>query len=417
MLTRLYRYGPSAQGICKGYIVASVDPDKLPSEIAARVAYAAPELCEQGLTAKLRRSDESESGLCIDTGMVWLHTRRERDLRYSALLAMTQRVAREVRAQGGILLPSAVRTERDQRFDTNRFCGDLHIFFAADIVEKTSFCNLLRLHLPELIALSGRAGIGPDGVDQFGSRRLCNSPRHFAARYFHSCEPKYLEFLRVLLRRDAGVLDLELMDVNPCPDASELGVEVRAIDGQVMWSTVRAQAIVLQALLVRARRMAREGRDVPSMPQEVFERNRVRVIATGLRAHIETQPGRMRPVRDTALELLEDLRDEMQALEVDYDELATLMLGPTLRRLGQAAVQNESELIRGLRQRAPAAEFFENLSQLLCQESDVVDPPLRSLNEKQAGEAAALVRHRWEMLLNESEFRSAPQPAPEMVTP
>ena len=403
MLTRLYLYGPSMQSIGKGYVVASRAGGPAASDvIAALIPTESGRWLSHGQTSvRIERNNEHPTAIALHTGPLWLHTEQARERIFQDLLVITQRVAQEVKERGGLLLPNAVRADADRRipFPT---CGDSHVLHAADVIEQATCCNLLRLYLPELIALSGRAGVSPLGVETLGSRRLSSSRRHVAARYFHSTDPRFLDVLEPVLQRDGGVPSLGFLDVNPRmkSESSRHAIEVRAIDGQALWPSVRAHAIVLQALLIRARRMARQGQDAPMIAQDLLEQDRARAVAAGLSAWCGPQRSPLRSLRDAALDLVMDLREELQVLEVAYHELAPLVHGPLLRQLGRPAIQTESELCRALFRQVQEGRFIERIGELVTQPAQSMELLVGPHENPQTREAAALAKHRWGMLLS-----------------
>ena len=418
MLSRLYRYGPTRQLVGKGYVVASQRAGRRPEDIVTSLFASSPlgPPATPPLIRALRREKATPTALYLESGLVWMHTRRQRDSHFHTLQELTRILVDEVKRRGGTLLPNAVRIDSRQPI-TSVLCGDMHIVEAADPIEQATYCNLLRFHLPELIALTCRASASPDSVESLGSRRLSHSRRHFPARHFESVNKKYLDLLRSPWRRDAGVVSLDLLDINPCMRSGTGHVGLRVIDGQIQWASVRAHAMLVQALLIRARRMSREGRSVPCVPQEVLERNRARVIAAGLSAKIESTEGWSRSVRGAVIELLEDLSEEFQALEAEYDELAPLLIGPALRQMGRSAVQNESELLRTIRRQCEPGEFIQRIERLILRATPADADELLVVNEQLSPVPASLIRHRWKVLLGEGEAGVTGDPAAEQVPP
>lgn len=410
MLTRLYRYGPARQRVLKGFVVRGADAPRIVSTLVRDgLATDAPGLI----------SDRTEPcSIWIDSGPCWLHTERARSSVMSRLgdaaVALSERVA----AHGGELLPAALSPEPSGAWRPY-VCADRHFLETVDLVEKEVCCNLLREHLPVLVAMTGRAGVRPWGVEEIGSRRLCDSGHHFAARYLASVSAVHLQRVRKALRRDEGVPYLELLDVNPVGEAALDGrpweaagaVEVRFVDAQTYWATVRAHAILLCALTIRARRMVREGRRVGNVPQAVLERNRARAIAAGLQATLEDdraarrRGGRdgerraRRPVSDVARELLNDLAFEFQVLEVEWRELAPLVLGLSLRQIGLPGLQGENELLRALARRRNPGDLFTRVASSVRQTPAAQGEPCREENTRRFPAESKLVERWWDQQL------------------
>lgn len=378
MLTKVYRYGPARQAILKGYVVAGSEPEKIAEQVVSRQAS----LLRRGTGVSLRASPRQANVIWFDTGFIWLHTPGARAARFAELGEAVGAVASSVRQAGGLLLPNAVRTLNAGSWKPF-LCSDQHLLQTSGELETASLCNLLRLQLPVLVALTGRAGAAPEGVETLGSRRLSDSTHLHTPHYLLSASPQHLKRVTECLRRDEGVSGLEFLDVYPVADGDGVGshVEINFNDGQMLLSTVRAHALLYQALLIRARRRASDEQFIYPADQRVLRRNRARAIADGMQAQFEDEPddsdeprlasGRQRNAgsahgrQDAAvaaqkrrrraslvlLEVIEQLQYEFQVLEADYSEIAPLVQGPTLRRLGRASLQNENDLLRSIHRR------------------------------------------------------------------
>jgi hypothetical protein len=244
-------------------------------------------------------------------------------------------------------------------------------------------------------------------MDTAGSRRLAEAADQIATRYIASVSPRHLTRIQDRMRRDQGVARLELMDVNPLGDASlEVGhVELRFVDAQVLLSTTRAHALLVQAIAMRARRLERDGRRVPSGSQALLERNRARAIAHGLSARFEVEAegrgekGQSRgekAVTQLLIGLLEDLRDEFRALEATFDELAPVVLGLSLERADALPLRNENDLLQAWR-RAPQPRTLDlmTLSRCVSDASWAMTGWMTRQNQRAMTNATSLVRQRW----------------------
>lgn len=423
MLTHVYRYGPSRQRILKGFVVAGQQPGRILSQVLKE--WPAP---ASGALA-LRTDSRFPVSVWLDTGLVWLHTPQARSRCFSQLAAATRTLTQAVRKAGGQLLPNAIRLSAEARWE-EFLCGDRHLLETFDDSEKEVYCNLLRVHLPVLIALTGRAGVSPVGVEPIASRRLADSSHHLAARYLASVSPRHLQRVVQCLRRDQGVGRLELLDVCPTADNDHGGVEVRFTDGQILLSSVRAHALLYQALLIKARRLTRNGRRIGNVRQSFVERNRARAITDGLQARLEAEAqgrdegraprthAQQRPAgkgtderernriefllaREAALALFEDLAGEFHVLEVEFGEIAPLVMGAGLRAIGLPGLQNESDLMRewSLQGRAQGFDIFSHLPSLMGQFLPEQDDPLTLLNKQRFGRAGERLQRWWELML------------------
>lgn len=403
MLTRLYRHGPTRQSISKGYVVAGPSPERIVQQVLGEQSSL------PGQTAvTLRAAPRQPTVVRLDTGMASLHTFRARESLFAGLAQAVGALAAGVARAGGMLLPNAVNPSEGEPWGPY-LCDDLHRLQTSDELETAAFCNLLRLELPTLIAASGRAGVGPRGVQSGGSRRLAESTQHHPPHYLVSASPEHLARVTGCLQRDEGLPSLGLLDVYPASpgEGSPPFVELRFNDGQALLSTVRAQALLYQAMFIRARRRSRDEQIFPAADQRVLQRNRSRAIAEGMQARFEEDEGDGRrrgapgvaheTARAALLTLIEKLQYEFQVLEVEYSEIAPLTLGATLRRLGRAGLQNENDLLRMVhrqRQGEPPAQMAARM---------VFDPAsagdLLSWNEQLFPAAAAEVRDWWEQFL------------------
>lgn len=365
MLVSLYRTGPMRHRILKGYVVAAADPERVTDALDA-VAGQLPAHPDGRFT--LWRDPRARGAVWLDTGMVWLIDRDSRGALRRALTEATVRLAGAVRAHGGRLVPGGWQGAAG---GPDWLCADVHAVEVVTDTQRELASNLFRRWVPELVALSGHAAYGGRRVERGGSRRLADARDHLSTRYLASASAGHLDRVRASLRRDEGVSRLELMDVNPVglPDQVP-NVAVRCLDAQILPATVIAQAILVQAMAMRARLMERDGRRVPAVAQYLLDRNRSRAISGGLGAMFDGEaddrrpagarggPERDRgpqrrppekpggvPARERVLALVEDLSRELQAMRVQADEIAPIVLGLTMAGSHPLAVRNEHDLL------------------------------------------------------------------------
>ncbi|HEU5075298.1 MAG TPA: hypothetical protein VFU02_14005, partial [Polyangiaceae bacterium] len=150
LLTKVYRWGPARQRLAKGYVLAGANVQQLRDTVVGASQALAQ---QQGVT--LRVDERANHAVWLDTGLIWLHTTSERERWASQLSRVVKELARHAETAGGRLLPNATRMEAVDSW-ANLTCGDEHYVETSSELEKTAYCNLLRLHLPELIALTGR---------------------------------------------------------------------------------------------------------------------------------------------------------------------------------------------------------------------------------------------------------------------
>jgi hypothetical protein len=236
--------------------------------------------------------------------------------------------------------------------------GDTHVIEVLSATEQEVLVNLIRTHVPVLIAMTGRSVTAATGPrDRIGSRWLADSKTHLSTRYLASTQPEHLKRVTAELRRRDGVSRLDRMDIAPgqTPDGIP-AVTVRCIDSAASVAAARSHALVLAALALQARRLVRDGRRVGNTPQPQLANNRARAIAAGLRARFQKHdnPGgpRAGPDRGEGVQaraavrrLLLDLCVEFANLEATAEELAPVILPVELPRLGLRDIANEDELL------------------------------------------------------------------------
>lgn len=408
-LIQVYRIGPTKQSIQKGFIV---NGSNIRNDLLRLSRTPSPGL------GRIRLDSKRENVLWIDTGMVWLHTARSREEQFRLLSEAIQEIAYAINRSGGTLMPAAVRTTPETSWD-NSLCGDRHFLEINDAVEKEVTCNLIRIHVPAIIAYSGRAGLDQNGLEGVGSRRLYNSQEHYAMRYLASLTPAHLKRVTQCLRRDDGVSNLDFLDISPLTGASAPGnsIEFRFIDSQVYLSTVRAQAILIQALYLQARRLVRDGRRVGNPEQKYLERNRARAITKAMQARFEDEPDHREsvqkgessartekqsiPVQAAWLNLLESLQREFQILEVEYPEIAPLVLGTSLQQMGVAGLRNENDYFQAISKSNEwqGGRWLAQLPRQFTEQNFHQLSPIAALNEARFPQQASLVRRWWSQAL------------------
>jgi hypothetical protein len=409
-LIKLIRPGPGRQRLAKGYLVDDSAKRNALESVLAPGSRAQAKASELGFL--LRGSSQLPNALWIDSGLVWLHSHDQRERLAIGLKRMVEELATELAAFGAALLPSAVRLDAKTPWNL-RVCGDEHFIETASEREKTLFCNLVRYHSPELIALTGRAGASPTGVEQLGSRRLADSQRHLAARAFMSLAPEYLPHLMKSLVRDERVPHTSLLDIDPhasdgksSSPGADACVELRFVDAQITIRNALAHAMLFQALLIRARRLATEDKLVPRYSQRHLERDRARAIQHGLQARFmprlsptETDPSTSRaelvPASLRVLELLDDLNYEFQALEVAPRQIRPILLGIKLRQWGHLSVQNENDLLQSVLARKTAEPLERRIQALVLSGEDA----LSQINERAFAEQTRDINKDWKQRL------------------
>lgn len=421
-LIQVYRIGPTRQSIQKGFII---NGSNLKNDLLRLSKSPSP------ILGKIRLDSKRENVLWVDTGMVWLHTARAREDQFRLLSESIHEVTYAINRIGGMLLPAAMRATLESSWE-NSICGDRHFLEINDAVEKEVTCNLIRIHVPTIIAYSGRAGLDQSGLDGVGSRRLFNSQEHYAMRYLASLTPAHLLRVTQCLRRDDGVSNLDFLDINPLSDAtvSANSIELRFIDSQVYLSTVRAQAILIQALFLQARRLVRDGRRVGNPEQKFLERNRARAITKSMQARFEEEADRREnshresftekpsiSVQAAWLSLLESLQLEFRILEVEYSEIAPLVLGTSLQQMGFGGLRNENDYFQAISKSNDwlGGRWLAQFPSLYTGQNFHQISPITSINESRFPQQANLVRRWWSQALRFDPKKKISGKPPEKV--
>lgn len=334
----------------------------------------------------------------------WLGSRPSRDEVFGEFARTMTAVAGAAERSGGSILSPGVSIGRG----TAVTGGDVHVLEVLTDTEQEVLCNLLRGHVPTLIAMTGRGVVGVGrSPDRVGSRWLADSRMHLATRFLASTSPEHVDRVKAELRRRDGVAALDRMDVWPgtAPDGSPT-VVVRCIDASVGLGGLRAHAIVLTALAMHARRRVRAGQRVGHAPQRLLEENRARAIASGRRARFlrEDDPGRPgagrddrsrrsarpRAADDMIRDLLTEIGPELRNLDAGPDELAPVLLGIDLPRFGGPTGVDESMLLREWATSGDAA-LVRGCREALT-DPEAGGPLLRVLRDRRPGLVGALLR-------------------------
>lgn len=400
MLTKVYKYGPTRQRIMKSFIINGDNPD---------LAYEVIENISESIDFKIQRNPQRKREIWFDSGMIWLHTVKARESFFQRLGGAIIDVSRKLKEVQHSLLPCGVRPTKEVRW-FDYLGSDLHHFEVLDDIEKEVFANLLRELAPIFIALTGRAGIEKTKVESIGSRRLLNSQSDFAPRYFTSLNEKHLPRVIQCLERDEGVTRLDLLDINPLAEnknQSLPSVEIRFTDGQALLSSVRTQAILYQATLIQARRLVANGRRWGDQGQNLIKRNRGRSIAFSFDSVLEIEQkitdkkGKSNfklakmPVTSVLLKFLEETIKEMQILEVEYDEIKSAILGPSLYQMGLSGIKNENEMFKILANQPEwkSGNWLSFVSNICCFSNN--DDLLSQINEDRFQPQARIIKNWW----------------------
>jgi hypothetical protein len=337
MLVSIFRNGPLRVQLLKGFTLDGVES----SAVAAACERAQlPPAGTQPIRAVV--DDRRPRVIWLDTGPMWQHTPSARDRSFAALGQATEWLADATRRLGGTLLPPGIRTEHGRPW-REHVVGDRHLLEFGSETEREIAVNLFRQWTAAIIGLTGHAGVGPGAIGREGSRRLAESNDHVPTRYLDAGTRTHLGRLAAILERTEGLTRLSVMDIDPAPPVTMDAIEVRMIDGQALLATTRAHSLLLQAIMLMARRMEREGQRVAPGDRRILERNRALAISSGLDTRTRGSKGSEGPtVAAEAGRLLRIVSTEFPALKPRFDEVAPMVTGLALGG-GAGAVRNEIE--------------------------------------------------------------------------
>lgn len=305
-------------------------------------------------------------------------------------------------------------------------CADLHQIEVFDDGEIERIYNLYRQFLAELLAISTHSAVYGGAIQKGFSLRMRVNPASFLPRYLSQFSSEHLDKLRSMMRKDYGLADLRQMDVSPLAgDPNKLtqdnppllsqtpaAVELRFVDAQCAYPFIRAQLILFQAIAMYGRALARRGRRLPYMRDQVIDENKALAVQSGPGAifkpdekfkkddgkrgysfHDQGMPERA----TTALLMVMDglLLPYLRQLECQYWELAPIVLGAELRRQGRQCFANYAEYQKYLHYSYPgrfASAFRQQVEQLLTSPNlDLVT----DYNRRTYSDLAVEIEHEW----------------------
>jgi hypothetical protein len=326
------------------------------SDAEAVVASAWPPAAPPGLEARTEADPHRPGLVRVTLDGLWLGTPAARDEVFGYLLAHVRALADAAQRFGGVLHAPGVSLGPS----SPPSAGDTHTLYVTDAAEQEVLVNLLRRYSPALIALCGRGAVGPL-PDRVGSRWLADSREHLTTRYLGSADPRHLEHVRADIRRRDGIADLARMDVAPVPETATrpAAVLVRCIDAQLSVTDLRAQAVLLAALALYARRKVRAGNREGNIQQAILEKNRARAVTQGLRARFlpegdrGAKPADTVPARESVRRLLNELLLPLGRLEATPEELVPLLVPAEGPETGLPPLRSQDVLAAAAR-RGPA---------------------------------------------------------------
>lgn len=418
-LIKLYARGPLRHRIAKGLTICGAPKQ----DTVQRMLKSAASVCPvyDANIPSVWVEPTTPQVLWLDLGPAWLHAYDAREGYFEALgkaLLALKNLAEDHKI---CLLPIGLDPGKAKEVpfvDRTGGASDRHFLCPKLDGEKEIICNFFRLHLPALLAQAANSVVAGNSVYPTASLRLQRSTRHYTARYISCFSPSHLSRVRAWLYRDEGINDLSLLDINPL--GIENSIELRFVDAQSLLSTVRAQAILYQAIAMHCCRIHEQGRRVPAVRPRVLERNRALAIAygpgalfipdTSTRQHDDRRrdergrpvpieravpPGPTRATR-ALLDLMDVLVPEFQSLEVAAGEIAPLFSGGELREMGFPALACDGDFQRYYLERSRGQDSRDFLYGLLWGKGMQLErSPSVELNEEISGNWARIIEEAW----------------------
>jgi len=336
------------------------------------------------------------------------------------LIQTASRVGCSLTASG--VNPFAVDTDSQ----VPALCADLHQIEVFDDGEIERVYNLYRQFLPELLAISTHAAVYGGALQKDFSLRMRVNPAAFLPRYLSQFSAQHLDKLRSMMRKDYGLADLRQMDINPLAGDSEkltqdnppllspipAAAELRFVDSQAAYPFIRTQIILFQAIAMYGRTLARAGKRLPYMRDEVIDENKALAVQSGPGAILKPDEkfkkddgGRGFFFHDkgtperatTSLLMIIDglLLPYLRELDCQYWELAPIVLGAELRRRGRQCFANYAEYQKYLHYTHSgqfASVFRQQIEQLLT--SPHLDY-VTEYNQHTYGDLAGKIEYEW----------------------
>jgi len=387
MLKVLIRIGSSRHRLAKAYVLSSEPGPVLLQELNSTG------------TIRVQQDPRNKWGLLLVTDMIWMHTPAARRAVINDLKVTLDRCVKLMRKEKIELLPSAVNDGTKPWRQC--LCPDRHSIEVHDELEQAHACNLLAQHAPVLQAFGGRSGVTPTGVETL-HWKLGSESVYYSSIEWMSTSQSHRQRMQRILRDTEGIPRLERLEIFPGTESNILTVNSSVADGAAFLSTTLAILLLHDAIVMRARRMAREGSEPDRGWQGRLERNRARVITDGPAAALD--PGKTM-ARDRILMLVEEFLPELRALGVTFEEVQPLVLGPALRRMGCGGVCTENEYLRFFHGRC-LRENLEPLAEIRrVSVEHALESPLLEINRRRFPKETEAIEEWWREQLIPAAYR------------
>jgi hypothetical protein len=417
--------GSSRHRLYKGFLLLDNNGYPVNEALSKHIEEDAQQRLQQRLALAgftLERLSDHPAVIHMMTPFLPLFTVKQRTLFILRLVAATScllEAAEEASCQLAAAGVNPYRKEDEE--DPSALCADIHQIEVYEEGEVERIYNLYRQFLPELLAISTHSAVYGTGVQKDFSLRMRVNLASYLPRYISQFSEQHIEQLERFLRKKHKLSNLSQMDINPLggdPSAlrkperpllqkSAAAVELRFIDAQCSFPFIRAQMILLQALAMHGRELARVGRRLFPVSDESLDENKALALHSGGEAVLrpdsyrKSDEGRKSStyerkepeVATTALlKLIEDtLIDALLDLECEPWELYPITLGAELRRREKRCFANYAEYQQYLCMAYPGERFIailqEQTRMLLSSSTfDIICDYNRQLHQKLAQE-------------------------------
>jgi hypothetical protein len=418
--------GSSRHRLYKGFLLLDSNGCLVDAAVGERIVEDAHKKLQErfALTGfTLERLSDHPAVIHVMTPFLPLYTVKQRTLFILRLVAATSCLLEAAEKAHCQLAAAGVNPyHRENEEDPRALCADIHQVEVYDEGEVERIYNLYRQFLPELLAISTHSAVYGAAVQKDFSLRMRVNLASYLPRYISQFSEQHIEQLERFIRKKHKLSNLSQMDINPLGgDASALrkvhrplldksvaAIELHFIDAQCSFPFIRAQVILLQAIAMHGRALAREGRRLFPVSDESLDENKALALHSGGGAvlrpdrHRKSDEGRKSSssherkepeVATTALlALIEDLlMPPLRDLECEPWELYPITLGAELRRRERRCFVNYAEYQQYLCNAYPGERFIailqEQTRQLLSSSTfDIICDYNRQLYQKLAQE-------------------------------
>jgi hypothetical protein len=419
--------GSSRHRLYKGFLLLDSNGYLANEALSKRIEEDARQRLLQRLALTgftLERLSDHPAVIHVTTPFLPLFTVKQRTLFILRLVAATSCLLEAAEEASCQLAAAGVNPYRKEDEEPGALCADIHQIEVYEEGEVERIYNLYRQFLPELLAISTHSAVYGAGVQKDFSLRMRVNLASYLPRYISQFSEQHLEHLERFIRKKHKLSNLSQMDVNPLGgDPSALrtperplllkttaAVELRFIDAQCSFPFIRAQVILLQALAMHGRKLARVGRRLFPVSDESLDENKALALHSGGGAVLRPDSyrrsdeprksssyERKEPEVATAalLKLIEEiLLDALLDLECEPWELYPITLGAELRRREKRCFANYAEYQQYLCTVYPEERFIAILQEqtrLLLSSStfDIICDYNRQLHQKLTQEIEA----------------------------